>query len=340
MTSSAARRAVLELSDLSVHLVTGEPVLEGVDLRLEAGEILGIVGESGSGKTTAALSLFGYSTPGTRITGGQLRIAGQEHRMDESMRPIRGSTIAYVPQDPSRALNPSLKIAAAINDVLRAHAAVDAGSEGAAQVLRRVGLGETGAIAARYPHQTSGGQQQRVSIAIALCCDPAVVVLDEPTTGLDVVTQARILEELRTLRTEQEVSMVYVTHDLSVLAEIADRIAVMYAGRVVEQGPAERLLRWPRHPYTRGLLASIPDHVRPRVLEPMPGIAVAVGEWPPGCRFAPRCPQRSARCEAELPRWKPLLRANRSVASTTRQRHRFGASHSMSCSDVRPSLSC
>jgi peptide/nickel transport system ATP-binding protein len=292
---------VLELSDLSVNLVTGEAVLEGVDLRLGAGEILGIVGESGSGKTTAALSLFGYATPGTRITGGELRIAGQLHRMDESMRPIRGSTIAYVPQDPSRALNPSLKIAAAVNDVLRAHGAAQSGSEAALRVLRRVGLGEAGTFAARYPHQTSGGQQQRVAIAIALCCDPTVVVLDEPTTGLDVVTQARILEELRSLRAEQDVSMVYVTHDLSVLAEIADRIAVMYAGRVVEEGPAERLLRSPRHPYTRGLLASIPDHVRPRVLEPMPGIAVAVGEWPPGCRFAPRCPQRSGRCEEELP---------------------------------------
>jgi peptide/nickel transport system ATP-binding protein len=302
---------VLELSDLSVHLVTGEAVLEGVDLRLGAGEILGIVGESGSGKTTAALSLFGYSTPGTRITGGELRIAGQLHRMDESMRPIRGSTIAYVPQDPSRALNPSLKIAAAVNDVLRAHGAAQSGSEAVVQVLRRVGLGEAGAFSARYPHQTSGGQQQRVAIAIALCCDPTVVVLDEPTTGLDVVTQARILEELRRLRTEHEVSMVYVTHDLSVLAEIADRIAVMYAGRVVEEGPAERLLRSPRHPYTRGLLASIPDHVRPRVLEPMPGIAVAVGEWPPGCRFAPRCAQRSGRCEEELPRLEAIAEDQR-----------------------------
>ena len=300
MSSSADHGAVLELSGLSVNLVTGEQVIEAVDLRLGAGEILGIVGESGSGKTTTALALFGYSTPGTTITGGELRIAGQVHRMDESMRPIRGSTIAYVPQDPSRALNPSLKIAAAVNDVLRAHRA-GSGAEAAQQVLRRVGLGDTASIADRYPHQTSGGQQQRVAIAIALCCDPAVVVLDEPTTGLDVVTQARILEELRSLRSEQDVSMVYVTHDLSVLAEIADRIAVMYAGRVVEEGPAERLLRSPRHPYTRGLLASIPDHARPRVLEPMPGIAVGVGEWPPGCRFGPRCPQRSGRCEVELP---------------------------------------
>jgi peptide/nickel transport system ATP-binding protein len=311
VSSGPAQRAALELSDLSVSLVTGEPVLEGVDLRLAAGEILGIVGESGSGKTTAALSLFGYTTPGTRITAGELRIAGQVHRMDESMRAIRGSTIAYVPQDPSRALNPSLKISAAVNDVLRAHRAAKSGDEAAAEVLRRVGLGESGTIASRYPHQTSGGQQQRVAIAIALSCEPAVVVLDEPTTGLDVVTQARILEELRTLRREREVSMVYVTHDLSVLAEIADRIAVMYAGRVVEEGPAERLLRRPRHPYTRGLLASIPDHARPRVLEPMPGIAVGVGEWPAGCRFAPRCQQRTGRCEVELPPFEVIAEGQR-----------------------------
>ncbi|RYC05626.1 ABC transporter ATP-binding protein [Nocardioides zhouii] len=297
---------VLVLRGLSVCLSTGDPVVEDVDLTLHAGEILGVVGESGSGKTTTALSLLGYSTPGTFIAAGQLRIEGKALHMDESMRPMRGSIISYVPQDPAQALNPSLKVAAALKDVLGAHGTPRPGNNAAEDALRRVGFGQAKTVASRFPHQISGGQQQRVSIALALCREPAVVILDEPTTGLDVVTQAQILAELRRLRTEQGVAMVYVTHDLAAVSEVADRIAVMYAGRVVEEGPAEQVLRNPRHPYTRGLLASIPDHVRPRVLEPMPGIAVGVGERPSGCPFAPRCPQRTDDCVAEMPTLEPI----------------------------------
>ncbi|HMJ03929.1 MAG TPA: ABC transporter ATP-binding protein [Conexibacter sp.] len=296
----------LSLAGLDVRLLDGDPIVEQVDVTLAAGEILGLVGESGSGKTTTALSLLGYSPDGVEINGGSLAVAGVELRMDDSMRASRGSVISYVPQDPSRALNPSLRIAEAIEDIFAAHGDAHATGERraigvAARMLDTVGLPATPAFARRFPHQLSGGQQQRVSIAVALACDPAVVVLDEPTTGLDVVTQARILSELLRLRDEQRISMVYVTHDLAVVARIADRIAVMYAGRIVEQGRAETVLRHPRHPYTRGLLASIPDHVRPRALEPMPGIAVGVGERPTGCAFAPRCPQRTERCEQELP---------------------------------------
>jgi peptide/nickel transport system ATP-binding protein len=301
-----SKPAVLELSGLSVHLVTGEPIVEDVNLRLQPGEILGIVGESGSGKTTTALSLLGYSAPGVRIVSGELSVNGKALRMDESMRSVRGSTISYVPQDPGRALNPSFRIVTVLNDVLRTHGRATDGDAAAEAALERVGLADAGRITRRFPHQISGGQQQRVSIAVALCCEPAVVVLDEPTTGLDVVTQARILEELRRLRTEQHVSMVYVTHDLAVVSEIADRIAVMYAGRVVEEGPVRVLLTEPKHPYTRGLLASIPDHVRPRVLDPMPGIAVGVGERPLGCPFAPRCPQRTEQCVEEMPPLEPI----------------------------------
>jgi peptide/nickel transport system ATP-binding protein len=153
----------------------------------------------------------------------------------------------------------------------------------------------------------SGGQQQRVCIAAALAPEPALIVLDEPTTGLDVVTQERILRELIRLRAQEAVAMLYITHDLAVVAQIADRIAVMYAGRVVELGSAEEILCHPRHPYTRGLLSATPDHVRPRQLEPMPGVAVGVGEWPRGCSFAPRCPQRTARCQEELPEAERVL---------------------------------
>ncbi len=301
---TATKAPVLTATGLLIGIAGGgDAIVESTDLSLAPGEILGIVGESGSGKTTTALALLGYCEPGVEIVGGSLEIAGRPLPMDESMRPQRGSVISYVPQNPGKALNPSLRIADAIEDLLEAHRADDdAGREGVAlKLLDTVGLESTREFGRRYPHQLSGGQQQRVCIAVALSCEPAVVVLDEPTTGLDVVTQARILGELLRLRDEQGISMVYVTHDLAVVSQIADRIAVMYAGRVVEQGRTDRLLRAPRHPYTRGLLASIPDHVKPRVLEPMPGISVGVGERPRGCSFAPRCPQRTEACEAAVP---------------------------------------
>jgi peptide/nickel transport system ATP-binding protein len=302
MNTSTNPRTVLDLAGLSVTLSTGEPVVEQLSLQLGEGEILGIVGESGSGKTTTALSLLGYSTRGAEITGGQLRFKGDELVMDESMRANRGTDISYVPQDPSRSLNPALRISGAIRDVLDAHCDPSRlNGEAVTTALGRVGLVDIQSIGERYPHQLSGGQQQRVAIAMALSCDPAVVVLDEPTTGLDVVTQAKILEELLRLRDERGISMVYVTHDLAVVAQIADRIAVMYAGRIVEQGTAASVLRDPRHPYTRGLLASIPDHIRPRRLEAMPGISVGVGGRPEGCAFAPRCPHSSEACTTELP---------------------------------------
>ena len=298
--AATTREAVLELSGLRVGLAKGDAIVEEVDVRLAPGEILGLVGESGSGKTTTALSLLGYSADGIEISSGTLEIAGTQVRMDESMRSSRGVVISYVPQDPSRSLNPSLRVGDAINDVAAAHS--ETGREDVApRMLEAVGLPSSHEFARRFPHQLSGGQQQRVLIAMALVCEPAVIVLDEPTTGLDVVTEARILAELVRLRDEQRISMIYVTHDLAVVAQIADRIAVMYAGRVVEQGRADVVLRRPRHPYTRGLLASIPDHARPRVLESMPGISVGVSERPPGCSFEPRCPQRTGRCSAEMP---------------------------------------
>jgi len=297
------RQAALTLSNLTVALDGGDVVVDDVSLELAPGEILGLVGESGSGKTTTALSLLGYATPGAKIVGGELQISGTPLAMNDSMRRARGSLISYVPQDPSRALNPALRIAAAIGDIMKAHRAE--GDAAVDRALDRVGLVPAHATH-RFPHQLSGGQQQRVSIAMALSCEPAVVVLDEPTTGLDVVTQARILEELKRLRSEHNISMVYVTHDLAVVSQIADRIAVMYAGRIVEQGQAETLLRDPRHPYTRGLLASVPDHIRPRALEPMAGIALGVGERPSGCAFAPRCAQRTDRCQSEMPGLEPV----------------------------------
>jgi peptide/nickel transport system ATP-binding protein len=300
-----AEHTVLKASDLRVELVNGSAIIEGVSFELRAGEILGLVGESGSGKTTTARSLFGHHERGIAQRSGDIMLAGERLATPESFLRARGGSLSYVPQNPGMSLNPSLRILAAIEDMLRAHQAreQDQGSvaPAASAQLARVGLPADREFGRRFPHQLSGGQQQRVCIAIALACDPAVVVLDEPTTGLDVVTQDRILRELIRLRDERGVAMLYITHDLAVVGQVANRIAVMYAGRIVEQGTAEQILSAPRHPYTRGLVASTPDHLRPRLLDVMAGIAAGVGDRPPGCAFAPRCAQRVPRCETELP---------------------------------------
>ena len=223
------------------------------------------------------------------------------------MRAWRGRVISYVPQDPANGLNPALRIRQSIEDVLNAHArreTVD--STEVQRTLTAVHLPTDRDFERRFPHQLSGGQQQRVTIGMALACEPAVVVLDEPTTGLDVVTQARILREIDRLRRERHVAMVYVSHDLAVVGQLADRISVMYAGRIVEQGSSADILLRPRHPYSRGLVSSVPDHRQRRHLEAMPGVAVGVGESPPGCAFSPRCPQRQARCTQEVPDLLPI----------------------------------
>lgn len=283
--------ATLVVEDLRVDTPGGDPIVQDVSLRLEPGTILGVVGESGSGKTTTALALLGYTQGGARITGGHVSIAG--HRIDLSnesaARRLRGELISYVPQNPGTALNPSSRIVNSIDEMIQMHRKGSDAGAGSEQVLERVGLPSGRQFQRRYPHQLSGGQQQRVCIAISLVGGPPVVVLDEPTTGLDVVTQARILDELVRLTQEQGVSMVYVTHDLAVVAQIADRIAVMYGGRFVEEGPGRQVLSAPRHPYTAGLVRSIPDHLRPGSLDAMPGVAVGVGDRPTGCAFAPRC---------------------------------------------------
>jgi oligopeptide/dipeptide ABC transporter ATP-binding protein len=297
-----AEHEVLKASNLRVELANGSAIIEGVSFELRAGEILGLVGESGSGKTTTARSLFGHHDRGIVQRSGEITLAGERLATSQSFFRARGGKLSYVPQNPGSSLNPSLRILAAVEDMLRAHHAEGANRGAVAgEQLARVGLPADREFGRRFPHQLSGGQQQRVCIAIALSCDPAVVVLDEPTTGLDVVTQDRILRELTRLRDERGVAMLYITHDLAVVGQIANRIAVMYAGRIVEHGTAEQILSAPRHPYTRGLVASTPDHLRPRLLDVMAGVAAGVGDRPPGCPFAPRCVQRVARCETEVP---------------------------------------
>jgi peptide/nickel transport system ATP-binding protein len=293
----------LVVTDLRVDAANGTPIVQGISLELQPGKILGIVGESGSGKTTAALALLGYAQGGARITMGTITLAGEPLDLKDlkSVRRRRGQSISYVPQNPGTSLNPSTRIGSAIQEMIRTHRAGGPAEGEVDLVLDRMALPNTADFKQRYPHQLSGGQQQRVCITISLVCEPPVVVLDEPTTGLDVVSQARILEEIVRLCAEQGLAMVYVTHDLAVVAQIADRIAVMYAGGVVEQGPAKDILRSPKHPYTRGLLRSVPDHLRPGALEPMPGVAVSLDQRPTGCRFAARCTLSIPECEEAIP---------------------------------------
>ena len=338
MSALAPPATVVRVEGLTLALRTGEPVVEDVSFSLQAGEILGLVGESGSGKTTTALALLGYTRPGVVWRSGTVEVGGEQvrGRDERSLRSLRGRVVSYVPQDPGGALNPSLRVGDAILDVLRAHRSGEGSLESVHAALDRVELGGDAGFTRRYPHQLSGGQQQRVTIAMACVCEPPVAVLDEPTTGLDVLTQDRILFELDRLRSEQGMAMVYVSHDLAVVARMADRIVVMYAGRVVENAPAAEVIERPRHPYTRALVAAIPDFRHPRSLRGIPGVSVGVGEWPAGLRLraalrarrggAARRPSRRSRmrrpatpCAAARPIWRSL-RVRRTARAPRRSR--------------------
>ena len=293
---------VLAVSELRVA-ARRAPVVEDVSFEVLAGEVLGLVGESGSGKTTVAQALLGYTRPGLRLVSGSVAVRGEElvGRSEPELRRLRGRLVSYVPQDPATALNPSIRVGNHVREVLKAHGIERGVDERVEAVLQRVHLPAERAFQRRFPHQLSGGQQQRLAIALALVCDPPLVVLDEPTTGLDVVTQARILSEIARLQRESDVALVYVSHDLAVVSSIADRVAVMYAGRIVEEGPTQAIVSTPRHPYSAGLISSVPDHVEPRRLVGIPGVAVGVADRPPGCAFAGRCSLRIDRCEEAMP---------------------------------------
>jgi peptide/nickel transport system ATP-binding protein len=294
----------LEVDNLRIELLSGEPVVEDVSFRVGHGEVLGLVGESGSGKTTTALALLGYARPGIRIVAGTIEVAGTRLSglSETAVRRYRGRLISYVPQDPAAALNPSVRVGDQVGNMVGRSAETE---RRVGEALELVQLPSSSDFRRRFPHQLSGGQQQRVAIAAALVCRPSVVLMDEPTTGLDVVTQANLLTQVRRLQQELGFAIVYVSHDLAVVATIADRIVVMYAGRVVEDGPAAQILSEPHHPYSLGLLSSVPDPCEPRQLRSIPGIAVGVGDRPSGCAFAPRCTQRVAACEESVP---PLAR--------------------------------
>jgi len=295
----------LAMRQLRVELTAGAPVVEELDLEVGPGEVLGLVGESGCGKTTTALAMLGYARPGARIVGGSVCVGGEQllGRPTTELRRLRGRAVSYVPQEAAVSLNPSLRVGAQIAEVIRARG-LAGDADGVRGALARVHLPHSEDFARRFPHQLSGGQQQRVALALALAGEPPLVVLDEPTTGLDVVTQRRILDEIIRLRDVTGTAMVYVTHDLAAVAGVADRIAVMYAGRIVERGRSAEILRRPLHPYTHGLVASVPDHLTRRRLQGIPGVAIGAGDRPAGCAFAERCFLAVERCRVVQP---PLL---------------------------------
>jgi oligopeptide/dipeptide ABC transporter ATP-binding protein len=310
----------LEARNLTVELPTRagwvRPVND-VSFALADGETLGIVGESGSGKTMLALALMGLEPPGARLTGeawlsprgvnGNVSLPAAGVNLLTAARKVmwglRGGEIAMIFQEPMTALNPVVRIGAQIEEAIRAHEPRLDGEEvrrRALEALERAAVPEPAMRARQYPHQLSGGLRQRAMIAMALAAGPRVLIADEPTTALDVTVQKQIIELLASLRRELQLSLLFITHDFGVVAQIADRVAVMYAGRVVEEGPASEILRHPRHPYTKGLLLAAPRLAREKLVA-IPGTVPPLDALPAGCSFGPRCAQHVAECDVAMP---------------------------------------
>jgi len=281
--------------------------VDGVSFEVKPGEVLGLVGESGCGKTVTGFSILGLVDPPGRVVGGRVILDGKDllKLKEEELRRIRGARVAMVFQDPMMTLNPVLRIDTQMVEAVRAHQDVDNGKafQLAKEALQRVGIASPEERLRSYPHQFSGGMRQRVAIAIAMLNRPRLIVADEPTTALDVTIQAQILYEAQKLCRESGTALVWITHDLSVVAGLADRICVMYAGRIVEAGAVDEVLDAPLHPYTQGLIGSVPSRNRRGVpLAQIPGMMPALTELPPGCAFRARCARASSVCKEE-----PLL---------------------------------
>jgi oligopeptide/dipeptide ABC transporter ATP-binding protein len=279
--------------------------VDGVSFEVGRGETLGLVGESGSGKSVTALSIVRLVLPPGRITGGRIELEGRNLLdLDEpGMRRIRGRRIGFIFQEPMVALDPVYTIGFQIAETLTVHdlARGDAARKRTIELLDAVRIPAPARRAREYPHELSGGLRQRAMIALALAAEPSLVIADEPTTALDVTVQAEILDLLREMRRSFHLSLLLITHDLGVVAEMAERVAVMYAGRIVEQAAVADLFASPAHPYTRGLLASIPGGDRGGRLTAIPGTVPVLGQLPRGCAFAPRCPSRFEPCDALPP---------------------------------------
>jgi len=295
----------LEVSGLQVRLGrSGADVISDVSFAVRAGQVLGLVGESGSGKTTVVLALLGHARRGLRISSGQVLLDGIDllRLPPAGLRAARGARVAYVPQDPSAALNPTLRVGTQLREAMRVHrGAIDDPDARIVEVLREVRLDALPDLLRRYPHQLSGGQQQRVGLAMAFACRPSLIVLDEPTTGLDVSTQRHVLDTIRSLCVAYGVAAVYVSHDLAVVGGLVSEVAVMYSGRIIEMGPTAQVFGDPLHPYTRGLLGAVPSPLMAARLTGIDGQPPRPGRRPAGCSFAPRCGFATDTCRSEQP---------------------------------------
>ena len=304
---------MLQVNNLTVsyQMMGGAvPAATGVSFTIAPGEILGLVGESGCGKSTVALALLGLLDGNTAVNG-QVALSGRQLPLGRaagefSWREVRGKMLAYVPQDPLTGLNPVLRVGFQVGEAVQAHRRLARGGVRAEALglLKKVNIPASERAYRSYPHQLSGGQRQRVLLAMALAQRPQVLVADEPTTALDVTTQAQILGEIKRLTSEAGSAVIFITHDLGVVAGLADRVAVMYAGRLVEIGPVADVFAEPAHPYTRALLASLPRLEQNGRLAPVPGQPPSLFDLPPGCAFHPRCPAAEIRCRLAPP---PLM---------------------------------
>ncbi len=300
---------VLEVENLATHFALREGLVkavDGVSFSIAPGEVLGLVGESGSGKSVTGFSIMGLVDPPGRVVEGSIRLEGRElvGLSESEMRGLRGRRVAMIFQDPMMTLNPVLRIDTQMIEAVRAHESVSekAARDRAESALGRVGIPSPKERLAAYPHHFSGGMRQRVAIAIALLHRPALIVADEPTTALDVTIQSQILAEAQKLCAETGAALLWITHDLAVVAGLADRVAVMYAGRIVEQGRVDDVLDRPLHPYTKGLIGSVPSGaMRGARLAQIPGATPSLGRLPPGCAFAPRCGRVVEACGAAPP---------------------------------------
>jgi oligopeptide/dipeptide ABC transporter ATP-binding protein len=309
-----AMSVLLEVKNLRTYFFAGSDVIKAVDdvsFCIHEGELLGLVGESGCGKSVTALSIMRLVPPPGKIVSGEINLKGENlvKVSEERMREIRGDSIAMIFQDPMTSLNPVYTVGEQIAEVLRLHRKMNRKEawEKAIEAMKEVAIPDPARRAKDYPHQLSGGMRQRVMIAMALACDPDILIADEPTTALDVTIQAQILELLEKLRRERKLAVLLITHDLGVVAEVADRVCVMYTGKIVEEAPTSEIFENPRHPYTQGLLRSVPmllfeANKKTHRLETIEGTVPNLRHLPSGCHFAPRCKFKQEICEkTEIP---------------------------------------
>jgi oligopeptide/dipeptide ABC transporter ATP-binding protein len=329
---------LLAVEDLRVRFKTQRGLVHavnGISFDVRPGETLGLVGESGCGKSVTALTTMGILPRAARIASGSIRLDGREllGLSERQWRRVRGKEIAMIFQDPMTSLNPVLTVGAQLREAIEEHLDLDrkAATRRAVELLEQVGIPSPADRLRNYPHQFSGGMRQRVMIAIALACEPKLLIADEPTTALDVTIQAQILDLLRDLVADRGTSLVLITHDLGVVAGMCERVKVMYAGTLIEEGSASELFAAPRHPYTLGLLQSVPrlDAGRKQPLRPIPGAPRNMLSEPVSCPFAPRCRNRIDRCDAELPQLERLDTGQRAAcfnpaAADEWQRSRLG----------------